>query len=369
MAKELESSGTADFDVVIVTRRLPAASLEPLRLRARTRLVVHDSEEPPTPAELRALCAAGGGAAALLCTLSDAVDAAAVAACGGRLRVVSTMSAGVSHCDLGALRAAGARLGNTPGVLTDATADLVIALSLAVARRVVEAAAAVRSGEWSSWRPYWMCGKDLSRARCGIIGMGRIGEAVARRLRGFDCEVLYDGRSGAKPAVDARLGTRWAPRAELLATADFVIVLCALTPETRGMIGAAELRLMKEDAVLVNASRGEVVVQDELVQVLRERPRMRAGLDVCSPEPLPRDHPLLVEEGLAARVLVLPHIGSASDACRAEMTRIAVSNALAALDSRRAAGGRGGVDVGEQRARRARQSPRSWRPRWRCHRS
>jgi len=328
------STAAAD-DVVVVTRRLPAAFLEPLRARARTRLVVHDSEDPPTPAELRALCAAGGGgggAAALLCTLSDTVDAAAVAACGGRLRVVSTMSAGVSHCDLGALRAAGARLGNTPGVLTDATADLVVALALATARRLVEAAAAVRSGEWSSWRPYWMCGKDLARARCGIIGMGRIGEAVARRLRGFDCEVIYDGRSGAKPEVDLRLGTRWAPRAELLATADFVIVLCALTPETRGMIGAAELRAMKEDSVFINASRGEVVRQDELVQVLRERPRMRAGLDVCSPEPLPRNHPLLAEEGLAARVLVLPHVGSASEACRAEMTRIAVANALAALD-------------------------------------
>ena len=321
---------TTAEDVIVVTRRLPEASLAQLRARARTRVVAHDSEEPPTPAELRALCATGGGAAALLCTLSDAVDAAVVAACGGRLRVVSTMSAGVSHCDLGALRAAGARLGNTPGVLTDATADLVLALALGVARRVVEAAAAVRSGEWSSWRPYWMQGKDLARARCGIIGMGRIGEAVARRLRGFDCEVLYDGRSGAKPEVDARLGTRWAPRAELLASCDFVFVLCALTPETRGMIGASELRAMREDAVLVNASRGETVVQEELVQVLRERPRMRAGLDVTSPEPLPTDHPLLAPD-LAARVLVLPHIGSASEACRAEMTAIAVRNALAGL--------------------------------------
>ena len=318
-------------DVVVVTRRLPAAALAPLRARAATRVVEHDSDDPPTAAELRALLASGGGASALLCTLSDGVDAAAVAACGGRLRVVSTMSAGVSHCDLGALRAAGVRLGNTPGVLTDSTADLVLALALGVARRVVEAAAAVRSGEWSSWRPYWMTGKDLARSRCGIIGMGRIGEAVARRLRGFDCEVIYDGRSGAKPEVDARLGTRWAPRDKLLATSDFVFVLCALTPETRGMIGAAQLRAMREDAVFVNASRGETVVQDELVQVLRERPRMRAGLDVCSPEPLPPDHPLLAAD-LAPRVLVLPHIGSASEACRAEMTAISVRNALAGLD-------------------------------------
>ena len=191
--------------------------------------------------------------------------------------IVSTMSAGVSHVDLAAVKAAGARLGNTPGVLTDSTADLVLGLTLAVARRVVEAAAAVRSGEWSSWRPYWMTGKDLARSRCGIIGMGRIGEAVARRLRGFDCEVVYDGRSGAKPAVDARLGTRWVPREELLATSDFVFLLCALTPETRGMIGASQLRAMKPDAVFINASRGETVNQDELVAVMRERPLMRAG--------------------------------------------------------------------------------------------
>ena len=323
--------GVGGGDSIVVTRRLPAAQLALLSARAGATVVAHDSEDPPTPAELRELCARGGGAAALVCTLSDGVDAGVVAACGGRLRVVSTMSAGVSHVDLAALRAAGVRLGNTPGVLTDSTADLVLALALAAARRVVEAAAAVRSGEWSSWRPYWMTGKDLARSRCGIIGMGRIGEAVARRLRGFDCEVVYDGRSGAKPAVDARLGTRWVPREELLATSDFVFLLCALTPETRGMVGAAQLRAMKADCVFINASRGETVNQDELVAVLRERPLMRAGLDVCSPEPLPPGHALLAAD-LAQRVLVLPHIGSASEACRAEMTAITVRNALAGLD-------------------------------------
>lgn len=324
-------STVSDLDaVIVVTRRLPAPFLARLAAVPNAALVVHDSDAPPSPAELERLVGARGGATALLCTLSDAVGAGVLAAARGRLRVVSSLSVGYSHVDVAALRAAGARLGNTPGVLTDATADLVLALTLAAARRVVEAAAAVRSGAWNAWTPFWMTGKDLSRARVGIIGMGRIGEAVAQRLRGFACEVVYDGRSGAKPEVDARLGTRWVARDELLASSDFVIVLCALTPETRGMIGRAQLERMREDAVFVNASRGEVVVQEDLVAVLRARPRMRAGLDVCSPEPLPLDHALLAPD-LAAQVTLLPHIGSASDACREAMCDIAVRNVVSAL--------------------------------------
>jgi len=163
----------------------------------------------------------------------------------------------------------------------------------------------------------------------GIIGMGRIGQAVARRLRGFDCEVVYDGRSGPKPEVDAALGTAHVPRDELLRTCDFVILLCALTPETRGLIGAAELAALKPDAVLVNAARGEVVDQDALVAALEARPGLRAGLDVTTPEPLPPGHALLTRFG--GRVTVTPHIGSASEACREAMAGLTVDNALAGL--------------------------------------
>jgi len=311
---------------VVLTRRLPAALLARLRaaLPPGAALAYHDSDAPMPRAELLAACA---GASALLCTLSDAVDEELVRAAGASLRVVSTMSVGYSHCDVAALRAARARLGHTPGVLTDATADLVLGLLLATSRRIVEAAAAARSGAWAAWQPFWMTGKELSGARVGVIGMGRIGAAVARRLRGFGCEVVYDGRSGAKPELDAALGTRWLPRAELLASSDFVVCVCALTAETRGMLGAAAFAQMRDDVVFVNASRGEVVDQPALLAALEARPRMRAGLDVCSPEPLPLDHPLLAHP----RCLVLPHIGSAGERCRERMAELMVDNALAAL--------------------------------------
>lgn len=316
---------------VVVTRRLRPSHIARLRagLPPDAELVVHDDDSPMPRDALLAAVSGGAGAVALVCTLSEAVDAALVSAAGGRLAVVSTMSVGYSHVDTRALKAGGGRLGNTPGVLTDATADLVLALTLATARRVVEAAGAVKSGEWAAWKPFWMTGKELARATVGIIGMGRIGQAVARRLRGFECAVVYDGRGGAKPDVDAALGTRHVPREELLRTADFVIVLCALTPETRGLIGAAELAAMKPDAVLINAARGEVLDQDALVAALEARPALRAGLDVTTPEPLPVDHALLTKFG--GRVCVLPHIGSAGEACRDAMADMTVDNALAAL--------------------------------------
>ena len=317
----------AASSIVVVTRRLPAALVARLASRPRTTLRYHDSDEQMAPEQL---LAAAQGASAIVCTLADAISPAVIAAAAPSLRVVSSMSVGYSHVDVAALRALApaCRLGNTPGVLTDATADLVVGLALAAGRRLVEAAAAARSGEWRSWKPFWMCGKGLSRARVGIVGMGRIGEAVAQRLRGFGCDVMYDGRSGPKPAVDAVLGTRHVSRAELYATSEFVVVLCALTAETRGLIGLEALRSMREDVIFINASRGEVVDQAALAAVLAERPAMRAGLDVTAPEPLPLDSPLFA----AANCLVLPHIGSASDECRAAMAAMTVENAMRALD-------------------------------------
>ncbi len=174
-----------------------------------------------------------------------------------------------------------------------------------------------------------MCGTDVHHKRVGIVGLGRIGEAIARRFKGFDCSIAYTGRSGAKPEAEAALGgATWLPLPELLATSDIVVLICPLTAETRGLIGAPQLALMREGAVLINAARGEVVVQAELVAALRARPGLRAGLDVTDPEPLPVDHALLQ----LPNCVVLPHIGSASVACREAMAELTVRNALAALE-------------------------------------
>lgn len=319
----------ASSRVVAVTRRLPAPVLDALRSSGCT-VRLHDSDDPPTPAQLLDLV---GGASAVICTLADRIDAPVLAAAGAGLRGVATMSVGYSHIDTAACTAAGVRVGFTPGVLTDATADLVLALTLSVLRRLPEAAAAARrapaDGGWGSWKPFWMTGRDLAHATVGIVGLGRIGAAVAARLRGFDARVIYTGRSGPRaPELDAPLNARWAPLDELLAAADVVVLLCPLTAATRGLIGAPQLARMKARSALINAARGEVVDQDALVAALRARPELLAGLDVTTPEPLPLDHPLLA----LPNCTVLPHIGSASESCREAMAMLCVRNAVAAMD-------------------------------------
>lgn len=281
-----------------------------------------ESDDPPSRAELLRLVA---GSSAILCTLADRIDAEVLAAAGPSLRGVSTMSVGTSHIDEVACAAAGVRVGFTPGVLTDATADLTMTLLLATLRRVPEALAAAKDGSWTSWKPYWLAGRDLSRATVGCVGFGRIGEAVMRRLRGFDCSILYHNRSGPLAHV-AEAVARWVPLNELLSTSDIVILLCPLTPDTRGAIGAPQLALMKRESTLINVARGEVVVQEALVQALESRPDLWAGLDVTDPEPLPLDHPLL----RLPNAVVFPHIGSASRACRDAMASMAIQNAIVA---------------------------------------
>ena len=321
----MAASPAAAMVRVVVTRRLPASAMALFAAHPSVHPLVWDSDEPIPPATLREYVGRDGGAHALVCLLGDAVTADVLAA-SPLLRGVATMSVGYNHVDVRAAVAAGVRVGYTPGVLTEATADLVLALTLATARHIVPAAAAVRSGGWTSWKPMWLTGKELSGSTVGVIGLGRIGQAVARRLRGFGCKLLYSGASGPKPKVDAELGCEWRPLDALLAESDFVIAVCALTPATTGLLTHAKFSLMKPDAVFINASRGETVVQADLARILRERPAMSAGLDVTSPEPLPLDSELLALDNC----LVLPHIGSASTVCRTEMASISVENALAA---------------------------------------
>jgi glyoxylate reductase len=296
-----------------VTRELPGDALD--RLRSQHQVEVWPERGPPPAEALRERAAECEG---LLSMLTDRVDAELIGA-APRLRAISNYAVGTDNVDLAAATAREIPVGNTPEVLTDSTADLAVALMLAIARRLPEGERAVRRGEWSSWAPDWLLGRDLHDATVGIVGGGRIGSAVARRLEGFGCEVLVAGRSGPT-SLD-----------ELLARSDFVSLHVPLSAETRGMIGAAELAAMKETAYLVNTARGAVVDQEALGRALRESWIAGAALDVTDPEPLPPDDPLLE----APNLLVTPHLGSATHATREAMAEIAAANLLAGLAGER----------------------------------
>jgi glyoxylate reductase len=294
---------------VFVTRRLPGRALE--RLQAAHDVEVWPDRLPPPREELMARAPELD---ALLSMLTDRVDAELIDA-APRLRAISNYAVGVDNVDLDAATARGIPVGNTPGVLTESTADLAMALMLGIARRLAEAESFVRAGEWRTWEPGLMLGRDLHGATVGIVGHGRIGQAVGRRLEGFGCELLTTSRSGGV-ALD-----------ELLERSDFVTLHCPLNAETRGLIGAAALRRMKPTAYLVNTARGPIVDTDALDHALRTGEIAGAALDVTDPEPLPADHPLLD----APNLLVVPHVGSATHATRGRMADIAVDNLLAGL--------------------------------------
>jgi glyoxylate reductase len=297
---------------IFITRALPFPALE--RLAAEHELDVWEDPLPPPPEAMRERAAA---ADALLTLVTDPVDAELLAA-APNLKAIANMAVGTDNIDLEAAAERGIPVGNTPDVLTDATADLAFALLLALARRIPEGAAKVRSGEWRTWEPAAELGADLAGATLGIVGRGRIGDAVARRAEGFGMEVLHSSRSSGLPLE------------ELLERGDFVSLHTPLTPETRHLIGEAELRRMKDTAMLVNTARGGVVDQDALRRALIAGEIAGAALDVTDPEPLPADHPLLD----APNLLVVPHIGSATVRTRARMAEMAVENLLAALDGR-----------------------------------
>ena len=295
--------------------------LAPLRERADCR--VWDREQPPTAQELaRELEAAEG----LLCLLTDTVDRALMEA-APRLRVISSYSVGVDHIDLEAATRRGIVVGNTPGVLTETTADLAFALLLAAARRVVETGDFLRKGEWSQarWEIDAFVGRDLHGATLGLIGLGPIGQAVARRAQGFGMEVLGWSRSGRAVA-----GVRGVSLPALLEASDFVSVHVALAAETRGLIDARALASMKQGAVLVNTARGGIVDEAALIQSLRSGHLGAVGLDVFEREPAGGDHPLLD----FPNAVLTPHIGSASTGTRIRMAELAVENLVAGLEGR-----------------------------------
>lgn len=245
------------------------------------------------------------------------------------VRVISNFGVGVDHIDLVAAEARGIPVGNTPGILDGATADMGFALLLAAGRRLVEGDRYARGPTFLRYDPSYMLGREVHGSTLGIVGLGRIGEQVARRASGFDMTVLYHNRR-RRPEVEAALAARYVSLTELLATADYVVLTVPLTESTQRLIGRAELALMKPTAVLVNIARGGVVDSDALAEALAARRISAAALDVTDPEPLPRDHPLLRLDNLT----IAPHLGSATEETRRRMAERSVDNLLVGLDGR-----------------------------------
>jgi lactate dehydrogenase-like 2-hydroxyacid dehydrogenase len=258
--------------------------------------------------------------------VTERIDNELLDAAGPSLKVVSTLSVGYDHIDVKACKSRNVAIGNTPGVLTETAADLTLALMLATARRIPESIAAVRNGEWTTWKPQWLAGYDLYGSTVGIIGLGRIGAAVAKRLRGFDCRILYTG-SQSKPAIADPLGAQFSDFEAMLPQCDFMSIHAPLIPETRNLFNAAVFRKMKNSAILINTSRGGTVDQEALYQALAGGEIAGAGLDVTTPEPLPTDHPLLQ----FPNCVILPHIASASYATRTKMALLAAANVIAGV--------------------------------------
>jgi glyoxylate reductase len=305
---------------VFVTRHLPGPALD--RLAEATDVEVWPEELPPSPQELSRKAQQSG---AMLTLLTDRVDAPLLDAAPGLL-VVSNVATGFDNIDVPAATARGVLVTRTPGVLSETTADFAFALLLAAARRVVEGDRFVREGRWKTWGPETLLGRDVHGATLGIVGLGGIGREVAKRAGGFGMRVLYTGPS-RKPDAERELGVEFRALDELLRESDFVSLHAPLTPETKHLINARTLRLMKPTAMLVNTGRGPLVDQAALYEALRSGAIAAAALDVTEPEPMSPDDPLLT----FPNVIVTPHIASASVATRSRMALLAAENLLMAL--------------------------------------
>uniref|UniRef100_A0A4W3HIM3 Glyoxylate reductase/hydroxypyruvate reductase n=1 Tax=Callorhinchus milii TaxID=7868 RepID=A0A4W3HIM3_CALMI len=283
-----------------------------------------DSDEPVTRQELLKGIA---GAHGLYCMLTDKIDEEILQAAGPNLKIISTLSVGFDHLSLDEIKKRGIRVGYTPDVLTAATAELTVALLLATSRRLMEAVEEVKNGGWSAWKPLWLCGFGLQESTVGIVGLGRIGLAIAERLKPFGVKrFLYTGRQ-PRPEPAAKVQAEYVPLNTLASQSDFIILSCSFTPDTQGMCNKDFFAKMKKTAILINSSRGAVVNQEDLYQALTTGQIAAAGMDVTVPEPLPTNHPLLSLKNC----VVLPHIGSATYATRNAMSVLAANNLLAGL--------------------------------------
>jgi glyoxylate reductase len=316
----------ADRFRVFVSRRIPEEALG--RILAATDADVWPEELPPPRDELLRRVTGVDGVLALL---TDRVDAEFLDRAGPQLKVVSNYAVGFDNIVVPEATRRGVAVGNTPGVLTDTTADLAWALLMTAGRRVVEGDRYVHDGHWKTWGPLLLLGTDVSGATLGIVGFGRIGQAMARRAAGFGMNVLYHDVQQLPESVTGPLGATYAGLDELFERSDFVTLHTNLTEETRHLVNEARLRRMKPTAVLVNTSRGPVVDQRALHKALSEGWIMAAGLDVTDPEPMPVTEPLLT----LPNCIVVPHIASASRATRAKMAEMAAANLLAGVRGER----------------------------------
>jgi glyoxylate reductase len=307
---------------VFVARRIPDEGLD--LVRASCELDLWEDELPPPRDELLRRVTGVDG---VLTLLTDRVDDEFLDAAGPGLRVVSNYAVGFDNIDVAACARRGIPVGNTPGVLTDTTADLAFALLMATARRLPEGDRFVRAGSWKTWGPLLLLGPDVHGATIGIVGFGRIGQAVARRAQGFGMDILYHDLAELPASVTEPFAATFLPLEKLLPRADFVTLHVNLSPVTRHLINAETLALMKRTAVLVNTSRGPVVDQVALAAALRDGVIWAAALDVTDPEPIPMSDPLV---GLD-NCLIVPHIASASRATRAKMASMAAANLVAGV--------------------------------------
>jgi glyoxylate reductase len=309
---------------VFVTRAIPEAGLQ--LLQGQCDYEVWSSPQPPS---YEKLCRLVAGCHGILSLLTDRIDGPLMDRAGAQLKVVSNMAVGYDNIDLAAARKRGVAIGNTPGVLTETTADLAFALMASAARRIVEGVDYIRGGSWQTWGPKVLLGHDLHGATLGIVGFGRIGCAMARRGKGFRMRILFADPK-ENPSGAAGLGAERRSLTDLLGEADFVSLHAPSTEKTHHLIGSSELGAMKNTAILVNTARGELVDPAALEVALKQGEIAYAALDVTDPEPLAPSHPLMN----LPNCVVVPHIGSASHATRNLMAVMAVHNLLAGIEGR-----------------------------------
>jgi glyoxylate reductase len=306
---------------VYITRKLPEVFFDKLSTHFHVRM--WEEENIPVPREI--LLNEIENVDGLFCLLTDTIDDELLKH-ATNLKVVSTLAVGYNNIDVEAASKRGIVVTNTPGVLTETTADLTFALLMATARRLIEASDFLRNGEWGAWSPMQLTGQDIAGSTIGVIGLGRIGESLIKRAKGFDMKVLYYNRT-RKPEKEEEFGVQYAMLNELLKQSDYVCILIPYSPEVHHLIGKEELALMKENAILINSARGGIVDEDALYDALSNGQIWGAGLDVFEQEPVPVNHPLLS----LPNVVALPHIGSASVQTRLKMAHLAADNIVNVL--------------------------------------
>ncbi|WP_411953743.1 2-hydroxyacid dehydrogenase [Alkalibacillus sp. S2W] len=311
---------------VFVTRRIADDVIQ--SLEEHYEVEVYDSDELPIPRDV--LEEKASQADALLTMLTDSIDQALLDQ-SPNLKVIANLAVGYDNIDVTAAQDRGIVVTNTPDVLTDTTADLTFGLLLATARRIPEATQYIENNQWQAWSPYMLAGADVHHKTLGIIGMGSIGEAVAKRATGFDMTVLYHNRS-RKEQAEETLGVKYCSFDDVIEESDFVVCMTPLTPETENMFNMNVFKQMKSSAIFINSSRGGVVNEAELYEALKSKEIYAAGLDVFKNEPIQSDHPLLELDNVVA----LPHIGSSSYETRTEMMWLTAQNIIAVLSGNKA---------------------------------